>query len=208
MARASKASHRAQGGTECDETRVSTIDLLMESPLTETDDAIVREVLGGRPAAFDQLVERYRGRAHRYASRALGNRADAEDAVQESFIRAFLGLGGYEPRGRFSGWFYQILINECRGAALRRKRHDHGDLDDLTDAETPPATIATESAPEVDGALMRLEPLLREAFLLRYVEDMSYDQMSQATGAGESALRMRVKRARDRLRELLSGVNS
>jgi RNA polymerase sigma-70 factor (ECF subfamily) len=187
------------------------IESLMESPPEVTDDEIVSVVLAGTPAAFDQLVDRYWGRALRYASRTLANRADAEDATQEAFTRAYLGLGEYEPRGKFGGWFYRILVNECRGAALRRKHHEHDDLDTLEGrlaATQSTLDSGIDAGDEVDAALTRLEPLLREAFVLRYVEDMSYGQMAEATGAGESALRMRVKRARDRLREILGNRNT
>src|SRR5215213_4578361 len=93
--------------------------------LTDATDAnVVERVLGGDTDAYAVLVSRYHARCLRYAERILRNRADAEDAVQETFIRAYDALGRYEERSRFTAWLFRILVNQCRAAAGRRGRRE------------------------------------------------------------------------------------
>jgi RNA polymerase sigma-70 factor, ECF subfamily len=178
-----------------------------------SDAALVRRVLDGEADAFAPLVARYHGRCVRYADRMLGNRADAEDAVQDAFVRAYDALGRYEERYRFASWLFCILANECRSAADRRGRRERWVAADeaavlgATASGSPAAAVEDEGRREaVERALAGLEPLLREAFLLRHVEELSYAEMQAVTGAGASALKMRVKRACDALRLRLEGV--
>ena len=166
-----------------------------------TDEELVRRVLDGDGSAYARLVDRHYDRCARYACRMLGSREDAEDAVQETFLRAYRALARYEPRDAFAGWLTRILVNQCRTLATRRGRQRHlfvHDDDAIARAAAPAAAPTLEDA--VHDAIAELEPLLREAFLLKHVEGMSYDEMEAATGAGRSALKMRVKRACDALR--------
>lgn len=173
-----------------------------------SDDELVRAALGGDPGAFTRLVDRHYDRCARYAYRMLGTREDAEDAVQETFLRAHRALARYEARDTFGAWVTRILVNQCRTLGARRAllaRRFLRDDDAMERAEAPPRRMEDGTIPDdaVQRALDGLEPLLREAFILKHVEDMSYDQMEQATGAGRSALKMRVKRACDALRAAL-----
>ena len=176
-----------------------------------SDALIVARVLRGEMEAFRLLVERYRDRYARYAFHMLGNREDAEEALQDAFTRAYRSLARCEDPERFGAWLFRILVNRCRTVGARRGRRartfvtDEGAL--LEAAEDHPADRSAWRE-EIDRALERLSPDQREAFLLKYVEEMGYDEMSQLTGAGVSALKMRVMRACERLRELLSEVHS
>ena len=172
-----------------------------------TDEELVRRTRAGDTGAYARLVDRHYDRCARYAYRMLGTREDAEDAVQETFLRAYRALARYESRDAFAGWLTRILVNQCRTLGARRARLARRFVRDdeaLLRAEAPRWTSA---GPTLDDAVQRalggLEPLLREAFLLKHVEDMSYEQMEQVIGAGRSALKMRVKRACDALREAL-----
>ena len=171
----------------------------------ESDASIVRRVRAGDVDAFGGLVVRYYGQCLRFAERVLGERADAEDAVQMTFVRAYAALDRYEEQSRFVAWLFSILTNECRAIANRDRRHaKHVVTDDaaLSRAVAPEAHDG-DTSERLTHALGTLEPLLREAFLLRHVEGQSYEEMMMITGAGESALKMRVKRACDALRILL-----
>jgi len=84
------------------------------------DGADVRRVLAGDVDAYAALVDRYYDRCARYAVRMLGNRDDAEDALQATFLRAYRALNRYQDRDRFSAWLYRILVNQCRSVAARR----------------------------------------------------------------------------------------
>jgi RNA polymerase sigma-70 factor (ECF subfamily) len=171
---------------------------------------IVARVLRGDVQVFRVLVERYRDRYARYAFHMLNNREDAEEALQDAFARAYRSLARCEDPERFGAWLFRILVNRCRTLGARRGRRAQTFVVDetaiLEAAEDHPAE-RTAWREEIDRALQQLRPEQREAFLLKYVEDLGYDEMSELTGVGVSALKMRVMRACDRLRELLSEVH-
>jgi RNA polymerase sigma-70 factor (ECF subfamily) len=178
-----------------------------------SDGAIVREILAGDRERFAVLVDRHAAACLRFATRMLGNREDAEDATQETLVRAFDALGRFDQAATFRTWLFAILVNRCRTAAVRRARQARLAVDDARALARVPAAGDAASAleaGEIDGTLARaladLAPEFREAFLLKHVEELSYEEMSEITGAGVSALKMRVKRACDRLRRRLEGV--
>ncbi len=178
---------------------------------TSSDSIIVGRVLRGDVDAYAELVARYRDRYARYALHMLGTREDAEEALQDAFTRAYRSLKRCDDPDRFGAWLFRILVNRCRTAGARRGRRARTFVADeaalLEASEEHPASRAAWRE-EIDHALARLRPDQREAFLLKYVEDLGYDEMSQLTGVGISALKMRVMRACERLRELLSEVHS
>lgn len=168
------------------------------------DAADVQRVLAGDVDAYSALVDRYYDRCARFAVRMLGNRDDAEDALQATFIRAYRGLGRYQDRDKFSAWLYRILVNQCRSFAARRSHRERVFVrEEAVLANTADRSVVWSGEDEefVQRVVSDLEPLLREAFLLKYIEELSYEEMSALTGVGVSALKMRVKRACDRLRE-------
>jgi RNA polymerase sigma-70 factor (ECF subfamily) len=175
-----------------------------------SDRAIIQQVLEGDVEAFARLVDLHYPRCARIAVRILGNREDAEEAIQDAFLRAFKALGDYEDRERFSSWLTRILVNQCRTVLARTKRRD------ALFAELDPHRLDFIVAAEPDeGAWTELEHVLsqlpaeqREAIVLKYADDLTYEEMSRITGAGESALKMRVQRAFARLRALLQEVPS
>jgi RNA polymerase sigma-70 factor (ECF subfamily) len=174
------------------------------------DDALVRRVLDGDPRAFTRLVDRHAPACLRLATRMLQSREDAEDAVQEALLRAYRGLPGYDPRQQFRPWLFAILVNRCRTTALlrgRRLRLVGPGLDEAPEVGVAPDVAGAELRDDLARALAALEPGQREAFLLKHVEQLSYDEMAVVTGLGVSALKMRVKRACERLQDLLAEVS-
>ncbi|HEX5438401.1 MAG TPA: RNA polymerase sigma factor [Gemmatimonadaceae bacterium] len=171
-----------------------------------SDAELVEQVLGGDREAYASLVARYRDQLARYARRMLGNREDAEDALQDAFIRAFRSLDRCADRERFGAWLFRILVNRCRTAGKRgardRQRFVHDAAALLDAAEEHPAD-RTAMREEIERALAELGAEQREAFLLKYGEELGYEEMAALTGVGVSALKMRVKRACERLRDLL-----
>src|SRR4051812_20090673 len=173
-----------------------------------SDRVIIRQVLAGDVEAFAQLVDRHYARCARIALRIVGNREDAEEAIQDTFLRAFKALDDYEDRERFSAWLTRILVNQCRTVLSRSKRRDAVFLDlDLRQLDFAiDADQADGLWPELDRVLDQLPADQREAIVLKYADDLTYQEMSRITGAGESALKMRVQRAFARLRALLQEV--
>lgn len=173
----------------------------------QPDAVVVAAVLGGDTFAYSVLLSRYRDAYTRYAVRLLGNREDADDALQSAFIRAFRNLAKCQDPARFGAWLYQISINECRSLGARRGRRELRMVRDDVEMERALGTTQVDPAAgmrdEIQRALDLLDVDQREAFVLKHIEELSYDEMATITGVGVSALKMRVKRACDHLRELL-----
>jgi RNA polymerase sigma-70 factor (ECF subfamily) len=192
------------------------LHLMDAEPVREaalTADSVPRNVLvraarSGDVRAFAALVDAYYARCLRFALHMLANRSDAEEAVQDTFVRVHRALPTYEEREAFEPWLFRILANRCRTAGARERRRaefiEYGDVPERPAATGHDSAIAWRE--EIGIALSALPEEQREAFLMRHVEDLSYEDMSAATGAGVSALKMRVKRACDALRARLTEV--
>jgi RNA polymerase sigma-70 factor (ECF subfamily) len=163
---------------------------------------LVRGAQLGDVRAFAALVDLYYARCLRFALHMLANRGDAEEAVQDTFVRVYRALPGYEERESFEPWLFRILANRCRSAGARERRRselvEFGEVPERASERRHDEAIAWRE--EIGRALAMLPAEQREAFLMRHVEDLTYDDMAIATGAGISALKMRVKRACDALR--------
>ena len=171
------------------------------------DAALVRAVRAGDDDAFRLLVDRYAAEYMRFAVRMLGTREDADEVLHTAFYRAYRHIGHCQDPERFGAWLYRIVANECRTRATRRGRRECRLVRD--DAVLQQVAVDERTADdgalrdEIQRALDRLPADQREAFVLKYVEELSYDAMAEITGAGVSALKMRAKRACERLREIL-----
>jgi RNA polymerase sigma-70 factor (ECF subfamily) len=170
---------------------------------------LVSEARSGDVRAFATLVDTYYARCLRFALHMLASRGDAEEAVQDTFVRVYRALPSYREEEAFEPWLFRILANRCRTAGAKARRHaqllEYGHVPDRPSVARHDADIAWRE--EIDVALRALPLDQREAFLMRHVEGLSYEDMSMATGAGISALKMRVKRACDALRIRLTEVN-
>ena len=170
-----------------------------------SDGTVVRAVLTGDVEQYAVLVRRYKDRYARYASRMLGSVDAAEDAVQDALIRAYERLPQCRDPEKFAGWFFLILRNRCF-AERRRDRRSNG-LDQVGEMAASEGSHASlerkEQARSLEQALLQLTPEQREVFVLKHVEELSYDEIAARVGTGVAALKMRMHRAYDRLRELL-----
>jgi RNA polymerase sigma-70 factor (ECF subfamily) len=178
-------------------------------PDAPSDADCVRAVLGGDAEAFGTLVERYQHDYVRFAVRMLGSREDADEALQAAFVRAYRALPQCREPARFGAWLYRIVVNESRSRATRRARRERWFVRDeaaLEQAASADAGSGVEMREEIQRALGRLPAEQREAFVLKYVEELSYEEMAEITGVRVSALKMRTNRACRRLRGLLEGV--
>lgn len=192
----------------CDGTGASWGSLFVE----DSDDLLVARARAGDLSAFGRLVDRYYADCLRYATRMLGDAEEAEDIVQEALVRVFRSLGRYDERDQFRGWLLRILVNRCRTASRKRGRRRRL-MERFAALHAARGEVLDHShrlgiGEELARALDRLPTDQREALVLHYVEDLSYPEMSRITGVGESALKMRVSRAGERLRALLQGVEN
>src|ERR1043165_8888496 len=142
------------------------------------------------------LVARYRDRLGRYALHMLGSREDAEEALQDSFVRAYRSLARCDDPEKFGAWLFRILLNRCRTSGARGSRRRQTFVSDevallAASVEHPAERAAWRQ--EIEMALQQLRPDQRQAFLMKYVEDLSYEEMAQITGVGVSALSQTLK---------------
>ncbi|HYK82746.1 MAG TPA: sigma-70 family RNA polymerase sigma factor [Gemmatimonadales bacterium] len=170
------------------------------------DAEVVARVLEGDREAFGLLMRRYEAGLMRFATRMLGSRDAAADAVAESFIRAYRHLASCRDPARLRTWFYRIVSNRCKSHLARRS------VADLPLEEAPPVAdpadneAALEQAEQlalVERALAALSVEKREAFVLKHVEGLSYEEMAAVTGERVPTLKMRVHRAREALLKAL-----
>jgi RNA polymerase sigma-70 factor (ECF subfamily) len=171
---------------------------------------LVAAARAGDRAAFDELVRATSAETYTLAYRLVGNEEDARDVVQETYLRAYKGIGKFRAESQFSTWLYRITAN-CAATQLgKRKRHRHDEL--LDDA--PYADLAPDRDPvgraegsdlrdRLTDALEDLPPRLRAVVVLRDVYDLPHEAIATELGISESAAKVRLHRARRQLRERL-----
>jgi RNA polymerase sigma-70 factor (ECF subfamily) len=170
---------------------------------------LIRAKLGDIDA-FTHIVEAYHARCLRFARAMLRNADDAEDVVQDAFVRLYRALPRYEERQRFEPWLFQILGNCCRSAntvyhrETARTSDDELALDRVVSMDDASRRSEMGWSDVVRRALAEVPEHNREIFLLHHVEDFSYDEIERMTGIKQSALKMRVKRAVEALRSRLA----
>ena len=180
--------------------------------------AVLARARQGDGEAFRALVEQHSRSVFRLAFRMTGNEQDAEDVVQESFLRAYRQLGRFESRANFGTWLYRITAN-CAVDLMRAKqsRHDQSRAEPLDGAAATASSAlpdpermagSAEIERQVARALDALSPLERAAFTLRHYEGRSIDEISRALGLGTSAAKHSVFRAVKKLRMALEPVRS
>jgi RNA polymerase sigma-70 factor, ECF subfamily len=183
-------------------------------------DISVEALRRGDRGEFARMVDAYSGPLHRLALKMLGNSADAEDALQNTFLQAFRHIAEFEGRSSLSTWLYRIASNEAL-MQLRKRRPETAFSDlaaqDEQDGNIDPVEftdwcclpeeefLTGESQAALDQAVQHLPEKLRIVFVLRDIEDLSIQETSQALGLSETAVKTRLLRARLRLREELSG---
>ena len=186
--------------------------------VTSDDLDLVHASKNGDVAAFEQLVKRYDRKLLRIAQSVLHNTEDAQDAVQEAFLKAFQNLGQFRGESQFSTWLFRITVNQSL-MKLRRQlaiREVSLDEDFQSDVEMLPMEVidwapnpeqlyfASELGNLLHKALGELRPFLRTVFVLRDIEGLSIDQAAEVLSLTQTAVKARLSRARLQLRERLN----
>lgn len=186
----------------------------LERPLTADVDArLLDAAKGGDFGAFEQLFERHRTSAFRLAYQMTGKRDDAEDIVQEAFVRAYQNLGRYRDQAKFSTWMLRIVSNLCTDQArMSHRRHNlerreiSGGLEWMTTdhSEDPNANLEDERRKILlRQALNALPPHHRRMIVLRDLEEREYSEIAQICECTQGGAKLRVLRARRALRDRL-----
>jgi RNA polymerase sigma-70 factor (ECF subfamily) len=173
---------------------------------TFSDKELLAKVRADDPSAFTVLVDRYKIRLFNLIYRILQNREEAEDILQETFLRVFKEKESYDPTYAFSTWIYTIALNLCRNELKRKKRFKFFGIDLIQDDRR----YAVEESGNknclgstLEKAIASLPYKYRTAFLLREVNQLSYEEMSQSMRVPLGTVKSRVNRARLMLREKL-----
>ena len=187
------------------------------APNTDEDDlAVVDRILSGDRRAYEQIVRRHERRVFRATFAVLGNFEDAEEAMQDTFVKAFRHISQFRRESRFTTWLTRIAINEA--LQRRQSRKEFVPLDESSSADTqfvPRRYEMWRADPEklygkrelrqiIEAAIQSLPAIYREAFVLRDIEEMSAEEAAEAIGITVGALKSRLLRARLMVREALA----
>ncbi len=182
------------------------------------ESTLVAQTRDGDVAAFGELVRRYEGKIFRLAQHVTQNREDAEDVLQETFMKAYEHLDQFKGDSKFYTWIVRIAVNQALMKLRRRKTDKSVSLDETID--TGEDTVVREIAawgedPEeqfsreelggiLDNAIQSLDPLYRNVFVLRDINELSTEETADALGLSVPAVKSRLLRARLQLREKLT----
>lgn len=181
-------------------------------PLSDQD--ILQRVLQGDQKAFGEIVDRHKDRAMTLAMRILKNKQDAEEAVQDSFVRAYQALGRFEWRSSFSTWLYRIVFNVC-STALTRRGVPMAPMDDDTQEDRHLELRDPAAAPDIDLESSEVKKAIREeidrlpaayatVLTLFFLQEMSYAEIVEVTGSPLGTVKAQLFRGRTMLREALA----
>jgi len=186
-----------------------------------TDAVLIERTLKGDKQAFAELVRRYQATVWRTVHRLLGNSSEKEDAVQETFLRAFVSLGKFNPKYSFVSWVLSIAVNYCIDQLRKRKSKkirlwsELGKIDqerllqDFTQAggvESSETAYPESYVEEARLLLDKLNPKYKAAFVLREIDDREYGEVAEILRTTEINARVRVSRARSELRKGLARI--
>ena len=184
--------------------------------MDRNDHAAIQAVLAGDKEAYGALVVRHSQTVFRVAYRITGNEADAEDVVQEAFLRGYRKLEGFESRANFSTWIYRIAVHCALDKIKRRKGDETSRVAEATDPEQDQVQVADEAAGQerllLSGeirsvqmeALNSLSPTERTAFVMRHMEDATTAEIGAALGIDPNAAKQAVFRAVQKMRRRLA----
>lgn len=185
---------------------------------TQSEALSLEALKAGDRAEFARMVDIYYGVIYRLAFRMLNNPQDAEDILQETFIKAYRYINGFDGRAKVSTWLYRIATNEALMFLRRRQPHlvsieepfenDQGDGEPLHIVDwcciPEDELMSTEGRAHLDEAVNKLPHTLRIVFILREIEGLSTKETAEVLELSETAVKTRLSRARLRLREELS----
>lgn len=179
----------------------------------DPDRQIIQEIRNGQPRRFAVLVDRHKERALTLAVRIIGNKEEAEELVQDSFVRAFRSLNDFRGDSRFGTWLYRIVYNLCMTKVTRRREEENyiaegADDDLLADVASPEEEtdslrrLQEEELHRLIGhAIERLPEKQRTVVTLFYVQEMSYEEIAQVTGQPMGSVKTHLFRGREALRQ-------
>ncbi len=174
------------------------------------DRELIDAARGGDRAAFEELVRRTYRDTFTLAHRLTGNEEDARDVAQDAYLRAWRGIGKFRGEAQFSTWLYRITANAAATHLRKRRRHRTESLDDVNEPaerryDSHPVAMAEagDLLERLSVAVDQLPPKLRQVVVLRDVYSLPHEAIAEELGITETAAKVRLHRARRKLREVL-----
>lgn len=182
---------------------VDSINVLAKATSALSDEEIVARVLSGEVPLFELIVQRYNQRLYRVTKAILKDEVEAEDAMQEAYVRAFVKLDQFAGEAKFSTWLTKIAVYEALGRLRRRKRYEEvpGTMKSRDNPERTAYDLQLRAA--IEDAVEKLPPIYRAVFVLREVEELSGSETAECLRITEEAVKTRLHRARMLLRRRL-----
>lgn len=181
-----------------------------------TDEQVMAELQNGAVQAFDVIVYRFKDRLHNFLFRYTHNHEDCEDLVQETFLRVYRSRFSYQPIAKLSTWIFTIALNLAKSMYKKKQRmttfsiHADESDPDSRDFEIDDASLLQDdelhlknSIEELEKALMKLNDEFREVIVLRDIQQLTYEEISEITGTAMGTVKSRINRARVQLQELI-----
>ena len=189
----------------------------MNTPLSDPDASWVKRFQAGEHGAFEELYERYKTKVYNTAYRITCNATEAADVTQEVFINIFKKIGLFEFRSSFSTWVYRMSVNASIDRYRKLTRHPAVSTDDeefqetsqfrkLADEKTPGAdeqAARHEFDAQMQKTIALLPVKLRSAVVLRYIQNLSYEEVANALSCSQGTVKSRLNRAHEKLRKIL-----
>ena len=200
----------------------SIFELRPERP-TETVEAddlqLVDNLQDGAESAYEELIQRFQQPVYALALRLLGDQGEACDVVQEVFLKVFKNIGNFRGQSSLKTWIYRITVNEAYNARRWFSRHRKGEVDldydpgetrnwkeNIPDSSRSPFDVACDRERHImiEAALNEINPIFREAVVLRDTMDRSYEEIADILGVSLGTVKSRILRGREALREELA----
>ncbi len=190
-----------------------------EGKCADSDDDLVERTRGGDTEAFERLVARYRRRILQLALSFVRNERDAEEVVQDAFVRVYLGLASFRGTSSFYTWLYRIVVNLAIDARRKPHRQRVGwesiaesandsrslELPRISDSDPYEALTRMELNQRISSAMMHLPPYHQAVIIMREIDGMSYQEMAESLRISKGTVMSRLFHARKRLQRSLSG---
>jgi RNA polymerase sigma-70 factor (ECF subfamily) len=195
-------------------------DRAAESSAELEDLRLIESLREGSERAYEELISRFQQPVYALAMRLLSDQGEACDVVQEVFLKVFRNIGSFRGQSTLKTWMYRITVNEAHNARRWFFRHRRREVELDTDPEenrnwkeiipdgsrSPyDTTLDGEQHVMIESALNRINPIFREAVVLRDITDLSYEEIAEVLGVSLGTVKSRILRGREALREELQG---
>lgn len=201
-------------------TQILDLNLNLENAAEADDQRLIESLRAGSELGYEELLARFQQPAYTLAFRLLNNPSEASDVVQEVFLKVFRNIDHFRGQSSLKTWIYRITVNEAHNARRWFFRHRRREVeldtdprevrdwrDRIADGGRSPFDVVFdhEQAGMIEAALEKINPVFREAVVLRDITDLSYDEIAEILGVSLGTVKSRILRGREAMRGELTG---